>query len=190
MTEQDRRFFCEVRAMRDRFLPKHLHSSDGKLLEYFRGQNARDYALFLLGLGTWRRFSEISALNVRDVAYVDDDGNFALRERIEIREHDRYSTRYAMRLAGRRFRFCLVGRVREALEEYLVKRKREATSLNALLDEPLFRSRKKQKNGEYRITAGQWHKIIVKAAKACGVDYRKPKVTQEELDAAILNMEI
>ena len=109
ISEEDRKFWREIRAVRDRFLPKHLHSSDGKLLEYFRKQNARDYALFLLGLRTWRRFSEIVALNVRDVAYVDDDGNFALRERIEIRERDRYSTRYSMRLAGRRFRFCLVG---------------------------------------------------------------------------------
>ena len=80
--------------------------------------------------------------------------------------------------------------MREALEEYLDERVQKAVSLDALLDEPLFRSQMPRKNGEYRITSRHWYRIMTEAAKACGLDYRKPKITQEELDAVILNMEI
>ncbi len=52
----------------------------------FNKRNLRDYALFLFGVHTGRRISDIVALNVQDVAYIDGKGKLRIAKHLSIRE--------------------------------------------------------------------------------------------------------
>ena len=116
-------------------------------------KNVRDYALFMLGIFTGRRISDLVALNVEDVAQIDKRGRFAIKTRLQIREHK----------TGKYTDIILHPAARRALSKYLHKRKRESTWAY-LLREPLFKSQKPRANGELRITKHYVWWILTSAA--------------------------
>lgn len=117
--------------------------------------------MFITGIYTGRRISDLVALNVRDVACVDKRRRFVIRQRLKIREVK----------TGKFIDLILHCHVRRALSKYLRKRKQEAVSVGALLNEPLFRSQKPRRNGEHRLTPESGYRILHNAARRCGLGY-------------------
>ena len=101
-------------------------------------------------------------LNVRDVAYIDKRGRFTIKNRLQIHE----------RKTGKFVDMLLHPAVRRALSKYLRQRRKSAPSLGTILNEPLFKSRKKGRDGQYRIREQQAWRILNKAAKECGLNYK------------------
>ncbi|XQY91885.1 site-specific integrase [Metabacillus sp. HB246100] len=112
-----------------------------------KGSNLRDYCLFVLGVNSGLRVSDLLSLNVGDV--VDEEGN--LKSRIALREQK----------TKKQKDFPISENAKRALVEYLVTRDYQ-------LDEPLFISRKK---GGTLQRAQSW-KIINDAARAVGLTDR------------------
>jgi integrase len=62
---------------------------------------------------------------------------------------------------------------RRALSKYLRTRLKEAPSMGALLNEPLFKSQKpRHSDNQYRITKQHAWRILSNAARACGLNYK------------------
>ncbi len=53
---------------------------------YLMHKNPRDRVMFVLGVYTGRRISDIVSLDVRDIAYIDRKGHLRIRERLTIQE--------------------------------------------------------------------------------------------------------
>ena len=102
------------------------------------------------------------SLNVRDVAMRDRKSRFVIRERLEIRE----------KKTGKFADIIIHPSARRALKKYLNQRLKKSISKGALLNEPLFKSQKARRSGEYRITARQAGRILNVAAHFCGLNYR------------------
>jgi integrase len=133
------------------------------MARYFRENNSRDYALYGLGTHTGRRISDLVKLDVRDVAYIDNKSRFLIAERLEILEQktDKFIS------------IVLHPSARHALSKYLRPRLKAAPSKGALLNEPLFWSRKPRKSdGQHRITKQYAWRILNRAAQACGLQYK------------------
>lgn len=120
--------------------------------KYLRGSNLRDYCLFVLGVNSGLRVSDLLNLDVGDV--IDNKG--VLKDRITFRELKTKNTRN-----NREINFPISDTAKRALTEYLATRNYE-------LDEPLFMSRKK---GAPLQRAQAW-KVINDAAKAVGITDR------------------
>lgn len=114
-------------------------------------RSLRDYALFVLGINSGLRISDLLSLKVEDVL---DPGSRRLKisDRIRMRE----------KKTGKGKNFPLNTPARSALSEYLNTR-RPATR-----KEPLFPSRK----GNGPLTTRQAHRIISDAAKEVGIRER------------------
>ena len=104
---------------------------------------SRDYCLFVLGINSGLRISDLLKLNVNDVA----DEKWKIVDRISLRE----------KKTGKYKNFPINNVSKKALSEYLWSRK-------PLLDEPLFISKKKN-----HLSRGQAWTILTSAAKAVGV---------------------
>lgn len=106
--------------------------------------NIRDYALFVLGINSGLRISDLLQLTVGDV--MQDNG--AIRDRISLREQK----------TGKVKEFPLGATTIKALKEYLSTRP-------AKQDEVLFPSRK----GQGALTRQQAYNILNDAARAVGI---------------------
>ncbi|WP_400244375.1 tyrosine-type recombinase/integrase [Niallia sp. JL1B1071] len=109
--------------------------------EVLRKQSQRDLLLFVLGINTGIRVSDLLALKVRDVK--DESG---MKEFLYLHDDDEVKAYY------------LNGKVHTELEKYMEEREFEE-------DEFLFKS---QKNNQ-PITRQQAYRIINKAAKLVGI---------------------
>jgi integrase len=114
-----------------------------------RGGGVRDYALFVLGINSGLRISDILKLKVGDVAEADG----TVRERMSLRE----------KKTGKAKDFPLSKNVREALCEHL----NGFGDGDHHPDDPLFPSRK----GFGPITKGQAWRVLAAAARAAGVEH-------------------
>ena len=110
---------------------------------YLKSKSLRDWALFILGINSALRISDLLNLNVSDVT----DENGKISERILLKEQK----------TSKRKSFPLNNNVIDALTEYL------ATIPSNQI--PLFASRK----GEESISRQQAHRIFSEAAKKCGI---------------------
>ncbi len=142
--------------------PIRSQSDRDALSSYFWNHNLRDYAFFHFGIATERRISDLVRLTVRDVARIDRKGRFCIVERFEVRE----------KKTGKFANIILHPSARRALSKYLRQRRKKSESLGALLNEPLFKSRKHGRDGEYRIREQQAWRVLNNAARACGLNYK------------------
>jgi len=110
---------------------------------YLKSKSLRDWALFVLGINSALRISDLLKLQVSDVV----DKNGKIKERIILTEIK----------TSKRKNFPLNKNVIDALTEYISTIKPTQTAL--------FASRK----GNASITRQQSHIIISEAAKACGI---------------------
>lgn len=122
----------------------------------------RNRVMFALGILTGRRISDILSLNVSDVAYIDRRGRLCIRNDLEIKEQK----------TGKFAGIILHPKLRGILSKYLKQRRKKSDTLGALLNEPLFKSQKPRRNGEYRITRRQALRILSECARACGIEGR------------------
>ena len=129
---------------------------------YFWNRNLRDYAFFQFGIATGRRISDLVRLNVRDIAFVDRKGRLTIVERLKIQE----------KKTGKFIDLMLHPSVRRALSKYIRQRRKQAPSIGAVLNEPLFKSRKQGRDGEYRLREQQAWRVLNNAARACGLTYK------------------
>lgn len=109
-----------------------------------RGSNLRDYCLFVLGINSGLRISDLLKLRISDV--VDDKGK--VQNRIMTRE----------KKTGKGKNFPVSDTSRKAIEEYLGSRKYES-------EEPLFISRK----GKDFLKRQRAYRIINEAARSVGI---------------------
>ena len=137
--------------------------SDRDALDYyFMHNNMRDRVMFVLGISTGRRISDLVKLNVRDIARIDRKGRLCIVERLMI--HEQKTGKFAEPL--------LHPRARRILSKYLRQRRKHSESLGALLNEPLLKSRKARHDGQYRITKRHALRVLSNAARACGLNYK------------------
>ena len=129
---------------------------------YFWNHNLRDYAFFKFGIATGRRISDLVRLNVRDVAYIDRKGRLCICERLVIQE----------RKTGKFADLIIQPKVRRILSKYLRQRRKKCETLGALLNEPLLKSKKSRRDGQYRITRRHALRVLTTAARACGIKYK------------------
>ena len=142
--------------------PIRSQSDRDALASYFWNHNLRDYALFIFGIYTGRRISDMIRLNVRDVAMIDRKSRFVIRERLGIQE----------KKTGKFSDILIHPSARRALSKYLRRRLKKSESKGALLNEPLFKSQKARQSGEYRITERQAGRVLNLAARHCGLNYK------------------
>ena len=137
--------------------------SDRNALDYyFLHHNSRDRVMFTLGIYTGRRISDLVSLNVRDIAYIDRKGHLCIRERLIIQE----------RKTGKFAEPLIHPKVRRILSKYLRQRRKQTNSLGALLNEPLLKSQKARRDGQFRITRRHALRVLMMAAKHCGLNYK------------------
>ena len=141
--------------------PLRSQSDRDKIASYLLSHNTRDYALFITGIFTGRRISDLVSLNVNDVAHLDKRGRFTIKNRLQIHE----------RKTGKFVDMLLHPAVRRALSKYL-RHRRKDKSLATFFDEPLFYSRKRRSNGEHRITEHHAWLILKRAALYCEINYK------------------
>lgn len=116
-----------------------------KMKRYLHGRGTRDYCLFVLGINSGLRVSDLLSLRVKDV--VDNDG--ILRDRIRITE----------KKTGKGKDFPIADAAGKALKEHL-----EAMGKHEMGDW-LFPSRK----GSEPLTRGQAWRILKEAGEYAGV---------------------
>jgi len=111
--------------------------------QYLKSKSLRDWTLFVLGINSALRISDLLDLQISDV--VDENGR--IRDRIKVKENKTSK--------GKNFPFN--ANVKSALSEYLAIVPSDQIAL--------FASRK----GNEAITRQQAHIILSRAAKACGI---------------------
>lgn len=124
--------------------------------------NPRDRVLFAIGIYTGRRISDILNLDVRDIAEIDRQGYLHIRERLELQEVK----------TGKFADILIHPKLKRILSKYLRQRRKKCETLGALLNEPLLKSQKPRRDGEYRITRRHAYRVLSECARACGVDGR------------------
>ena len=115
-----------------------------RMKKILKSQNVRDYLLFVLGINSGLRVSDLLALKVSDV--MDDRGN--VRDRISMRE----------KKTGKSKDFPIGKNARKAIQEYM-----ETVETESEL--PLFQSKK----GNGAITRVQAYRILNEAARTVGI---------------------
>ncbi|KPV44017.1 site-specific integrase [Alicyclobacillus ferrooxydans] len=116
--------------------------------QYLRGTNLRDYCLFILGLNSGLRISDLLHLTIKDV--VDETG--AIKDRVSLKEQK----------TGKSKHFPLSRKTKDAISEYLSYRSGRS---GWNLDDPLFKSRK----GNGAITRQQAWRALNAAARYAGI---------------------
>ena len=142
--------------------PIRSQSDRDALDAYFMHRNMRDRVMFALGIYTGRRISDLVRLNVRDVARVDRKGRLCIVERLVL--HEQKTGKFADPL--------LHPKVRRILSKYLRQRRKRSPSLGALLNEPLLKSQKARRDGQYRITKRHALRVLANAARNCRLNYK------------------
>ena len=142
--------------------PIRLTGQLNALNKYFMDHNARNRVLFLTGIFTGRRISDILKLDVRDIAQIDKRGRLCIKERLIIEESK----------TGKFSDLIIHPKLRRVLSKYLRERRKKSETLGALLNEPLFKSRKCGRNGQYRITRRHALRVLQEAGNACGLDFK------------------
>ncbi len=118
-----------------------------RMKKVLRSESMRDYVLFVLGINSGLRVSDLLGLKVMDV--MDDKGR--VRDRITLRE----------KKTGKTKDFPVSSTSSKALSEYL-------ETCNLTGDGPLFPSRK----GQGSITRIQAYRILNEAARVVGIKDR------------------
>ena len=142
--------------------PIRLQSERNAIDSYLMHKNPRDRVMFALGIYTGRRISYLVSLNVRDVAYIDRKGRLCICERLVIQE----------RKTGKFADLIIQPKVRRILSKYLRQRRKHCETLGALLNEPLLKSKKSRRDGQYRITRRHALRVLTTAARDCGLNYK------------------
>ena len=128
-----------------------------KIRSYYTSHNRlRDDMMFVVGICTGLRISDLCSLNVGDV--VDKKGKF--KDYIDIIEK-----KTGKRSATYDDKCVITEAMRLVIAKYLNSRK------NWSLDDPLLYSRKPNKNGEHRIAEESGWRIIKQAQRATGIAY-------------------
>lgn len=133
--------YKEIKAMSDWFI---LH---GKY---------RDNALFITGLCTGFRISDLVRLRVKDVM---DVGSHTFNKSIDI-----FELKTGKRTVSKLDEVIITEAIRRAVTNYM-----DVIGWKLRPDDYLFRSRKKNSDGEYRLDESQGYRIITNAAKECGL---------------------
>lgn len=121
-----------------------------------KARSPRDFALFTLGLNTGLRISDLLSLTVGDVL-AGAGTRLRIAHRLSLRE----------RKTGKRRNIMLNSTARDALALYLRTRERRYP------EDPLFLSRKHEKDGSLRTLSRAWaYCIIVNAARTAGISSR------------------
>ena len=141
--------------------PIRSQSDRERMASYLLSKSKRNYALFMLGIYTGRRISDLVKLDVCEVAYIDKRGRFTIKNRLQIQE----------RKTNKFVNIILHPAARRALSKYLRERRIDST-WQVLITEPLFKSQRRRLNGEYRITTRQAWYILKEAAKFCELNYK------------------
>ena len=115
-----------------------------RMKKILKSQNVRDYLLFVLGINSGLRVSDLLALKVSDV--MDDSGN--IKDRISMRE----------KKTGKSKDFPIGKNARKAIKEYMGTVETES-------ELPLFQSKK----GNGAITRVQAYRILNEAARTVGI---------------------
>ena len=142
--------------------PIRLQSERDAIDSYLMHKNPRDRVMFALGIYMGRRISDLVSLNVRDVAYIDRKGRLCICERLVIQE----------RKTGKFADLVIHPKVRRILSKHLRQRRKHCETLGALLNEPLLKSKKSRRNGQYRITRRHALRVLTNAAHDCGLNYK------------------
>lgn len=123
-----------------------------RMKEELRARSARDYTLFVLGVNSGLRISDLLRLTIGDV--LEDRARFQVRRRLAMRE----------RKTGKAKDFPLNGAARAVLREYLHGRDRSDRRI------PLFLSRQAGGDGLPRaISRVQAYIILRSAARSAGI---------------------
>lgn len=115
---------------------------------YLRGTSLRDYCLFVLGINSGLRISDLLLLRVEDV--LSPSGK--VKDRVSLRE----------RKTGKMKDFPIGNSARKALTEYFAQNPLTA-------HEPLFPSRKRSEGERKPLSRVQAYRILSEAAKAVGI---------------------
>ncbi len=129
------------------------------MASYLLQQSLRNYTLFEFNIRVGRRVSDLCALNVDDVAYLDERGRLVVAERLIITEAK----------TGKFTSVLINERAQRVIGKYLQQRLTLTPIPQQLLAQPLFRSRQRNRQGEYRLSDVQVWRILHDAAQACGV---------------------
>ncbi len=126
-----------------------------RVKEVLKGRNLRDYTLFVLGIYTGLRISDLLKLRVQDVAKAEGK-KLVIRESLSLREMK----------TGKAKIIVLNKTARSALKQML--------RLGHLaLEDPLFVSRKKGEDGKRRpIGRRQAYRFLSRAAREAGITER------------------
>lgn len=147
----------------DRTVQPIRNAEDRKAMSrYLRSRSLRDYTLFEFGLRVGRRVSDLVRLNVSDVARIDSRGRMIIKSRLVICE-------------GKTQKFASIllnNTARRVLSLYLAQRRRETGSLDKLLNEALFISKRPRRDGTYRLTRQWVYEMLREAARACDLDFK------------------
>jgi integrase len=119
--------------------------------KYLKGSNLRDHCLFVLGIGSGLRISDLLQLKIEDVM----TGKKKVKSRILLRE----------KKTNKQRSFPISDNAKKAIEEYLATREYH-------LEEPLFISRKKQS----ALQRAQAYKVINDAAQSIGLVTKENKI--------------
>ena len=115
-----------------------------RMKKILKSQNVRDYLLFVLGINSGLRVSDLLALKVSDVM----DGSGKIKDRISMRE----------KKTGKSKDFPIGKNARKAIQEYMATVEPEN-------DLSLFQSKK----GDGAITRVQAYRILNEAARTVGI---------------------
>lgn len=123
-----------------------------KMKRILRRQSIRNYCIFVLGINSALRVSDLLVIKIGDVV----DGFGKVKSSIVLRE----------KKTGKTKQFKLSPNARKAISELVMSKGIDVSSP----EYPLFQSRKKKNGKPQAITRIQLHKILKDAAKEAGIE--------------------
>lgn len=155
--------------------PLMKYSDIKAISDYFiaRGKY-RDNALFITGICTGFRVSDLVRLKLKDVM---DPDTHVFRENIDI-----YEQKTGKRSISKFDAVVITEAIKDAVSLYM---SHDGMFLSG--DDYLFKSRQKNSDGEYRMDESQGYRILVGAAKECGLPYHVGSHTMRKTFLNIAN---
>lgn len=123
-----------------------------KMKKILRRQSIRNYCIFVLGINSALRVSDLLSLKIGDVV----DGFGKVKSSIVLRE----------KKTGKSKQFKLSPNARKAIAELVMSKEMDTSNPEF----PLFQSRKKKNGKPQAITRIQLHKILKDAAEEAGIE--------------------
>lgn len=120
-----------------------------KMKTYLKGKNLRDYCLFVLGINSGLRISDLLKLKIEDVAIKKRNG-YEIVDVIDLKEQK----------TGKLKKFPINKSAKSAIQEYLDKKR-----VNSPISEPLFKSKK----GDKAISRNMAWMVLNEAGKTVGI---------------------